>query len=788
MNNIIKNKINSYLSNNLFMIIMFILLIKPSIINANNIINNIANIVMLVAGTAIIVIYFIFYKISKIQISIIINFLILLMATFFKSKDYIFYFKIYFSLFVTSVYSEILIKNNIKKFLRCLSYFFITIIVLNFITMFFSRIIFNSTSESYMLGYDNSTVITVLIGTIITLINGNYKATKKDKIIGLLCLLISLCTYIMEWAVSCMLNTLFITFALILLKNNKIMNAIKKINIGVVIVLIMFILLLIIVFRVQNYFSGFLVNVLHKDITFTNRTYIWDDCFKVVKNNFWIGTGVWNYETRLETIGIYHAHCTVLNVMLEAGILGLISYFYVFYVAICSFQKNKENVNIKIVSLICLGIIVYFTSTLVDVIYRSQAIYILLNIAFFAKYLTLENKNTNDKKILIINPGVLPNPAISGGAVETLIDIYTQNCIDNYDIIIYSAYRNGIRQIKNENEKIRYRYIYTNTLIAKIKKILPYIINKLTKIYIGNYYILSVVNDIIDRFEENDYECVIVENESKYVIPVKKHIKTKIILHQHNNYLNESNKINKKIINNTDLIITVSDFVKKSILKINKNANVVTVYNGIEIEKFERNKYYTLMKHLNIDEDDIVIGYIGRIVPEKGIKELLEAFDSFQNQYKAKLLLIGCSGFDTSKNTEFIMKCKKYCNNNIIFTGYIDNSLLYKYYSMIDILVVPSIIDDAFPTVILEGMAMGCAIIASKSGGIPEQLDEKSGILIERKNIVENIKSALEEIVENKDKMQKIRSGAIEKSSLFTKERFVNDIWKIIENEINEEK
>lgn len=790
MNNTTKEKINNILNNNLFMLIMFLLLIKPAVINANNVINSISNVIMLIAGIVIIFFYFTNYRISKIQISIIINFFILLIATLLKSKDFMFYFKIYFSLLVTSIYSEILIKNNLKQFLRCLSFFFIVIIFLNFITMFVSRFVIKSISESYMLGYDNSTVITILIGTIIALINGNYDANKIDKKIGILCVIISICTYVMEWAVSCMLNIVFIVFVLILLKNNKIIKLIKNINVGWVIAFIMFLLWLIIVFRIQNYFSGFIVNVLHKDITFTNRTYIWDNCFEVIKNNFLIGTGVWNYENRLQTIGIYHAHCTVLNVLLESGILGLVSYFYMFYVAIYSLQKNKNNVDLKISCLISLGIIVYFTSTLVDVIYRSQAIYMLLNVAFFVKYFSKEEKNSNSKrkKVLIINPGVLPNPAISGGAIETLIDIYTESCVDNYDIIIYGAYKEGINKVEKKNERVEYRYIKTNTLIAKMNKIIPYIINRFTKIYIGNYFILSVIRDIKYRIEEEEYECVIIENESKYVLPIKKNLYAKVILHQHNNYLNKVNKINKKIINDTDLIITVSDFVRNSILKINNKANVITVYNGIDLNKFKRNKDYTLMEKLNISEQDIVIGYIGRIVPEKGIKELLEAFSYFQNKYRAKLLLVGCSGFDNSKETDFVRECKKYINENIVFTGYIDNSLLYKYYSMIDILVVPSIIDDAFPTVVLEGMSTGCAIVASKSGGIPEQLDENSGILIERDDIVENIGNALETIVRDKKEMKKLCECAIKRSNFFAKDDFVKKMWKTIKKEINEEK
>ena len=91
-------------------------------------------------------------------------------------------------------------------------------------------------------------------------------------------------------------------------------------------------------------------------------------------------------------------------------------------------------------------------------------------------------------------------------------------------------------------------------------------------------------------------------------------------------------------------------------------------------------------------------------------------------------------------------KVKKLAEENkdkIIFTGYIDNSEVYKYASIADIQCVPTLVEEAAGLVLLEAMAEGLPLIVTRSGGIMEYVDEDTALIIERENIVDNLKNAI---------------------------------------------
>lgn len=150
--------------------------------------------------------------------------------------------------------------------------------------------------------------------------------------------------------------------------------------------------------------------------------------------------------------------------------------------------------------------------------------------------------------------------------------------------------------------------------------------------------------------------------------------------------------------------------------------------NGIDvIDKFN-NKNYSLQKikqiksQFQISDGEIVISFIGRLVEEKGIIDLLEAFEIVDN-IKMKLLIIGDLA-PGERDIETIKKIEKYKkNSNIIFTGRREdiNDLLI----ISDIYCLPSY-REGMPRSIIEAMAMGNAIVATDIRGCREQVVHNS--------------------------------------------------------------
>ncbi len=118
--------------------------------------------------------------------------------------------------------------------------------------------------------------------------------------------------------------------------------------------------------------------------------------------------------------------------------------------------------------------------------------------------------------------------------------------------------------------------------------------------------------------------------------------------------------------------------------------------------------------------------FVGRLVEEKGIKELLEASKLWSA--KIKLLIAGTGPMEAS-----IPKSS--------YLGPIRNDLLPAYFSAADITIVPSTHDEGFGRVILESLACGTPVIAANRGAIPEALNESVGKLINisPKNIASTI-------------------------------------------------
>ncbi len=155
--------------------------------------------------------------------------------------------------------------------------------------------------------------------------------------------------------------------------------------------------------------------------------------------------------------------------------------------------------------------------------------------------------------------------------------------------------------------------------------------------------------------------------------------------------------------------------------------------NGIDLNKFSiqnvnLDQIILLRKKYNISENDIVIGYVGRLVKDKGINELLSAWKLLKLQYSnIKLLMVG----PFEERDSITVENMKYIalESSIIHTGLITNVL--PYYSLMDIFILPSY-REGFPTVVLEASAMEIPIITTMSTGCVDSIVEnETGIFTE---------------------------------------------------------
>lgn len=130
---------------------------------------------------------------------------------------------------------------------------------------------------------------------------------------------------------------------------------------------------------------------------------------------------------------------------------------------------------------------------------------------------------------------------------------------------------------------------------------------------------------------------------------------------------------------------------------------------------------------------DPIIGFVGRLVNEKGLDYLIKAFAMVVGQFPtAKLWIIGEG--DLRGNLE-LSTVKLGIRDNVLFLGGQDD--VSKFIFCFDIVAVPSL-REGFGLAALEGLAHGKPVIATKVGGLVEMIeDAKNGLLVSPKNIIE---------------------------------------------------
>lgn len=391
-------------------------------------------------------------------------------------------------------------------------------------------------------------------------------------------------------------------------------------------------------------------------------------------------------------------------------------------------------------------------------------------------------------KIAIITSGILPVPAVKGGAVENLVEniLKVNQKINKLDIEIFGINHQDINIQKYSN-------IHFNLFDKKMGRNIFIKNNFFKKVLFkidNNYEYKEYLDFVTSRIKNKYYDVVIIENRPTFVPLIKKYTSAKIVLHLHNSHLKEKSAKNLNIIKKCDAIWTVSDFLKNEIVnnfpqyryKISKLENCIDEdlfnYRNI-VDKVK------VRKQLNLDSDDFIIVFLGRLVKEKGIKQLLRAFNKVNNN-KIKLLIVGGSWYSCNSDYKELESLVDKNRGNVIFTGYIDYSELYKIYSISNLAILPSIWQEPSGMVILESMAMKVPIITTRSGGIVELVGENEAILLDIDDELENsILNSLMSIYENRKDINSMVENSYRKfKKKYTQEVYYDNTIELINNVI----
>ena len=389
------------------------------------------------------------------------------------------------------------------------------------------------------------------------------------------------------------------------------------------------------------------------------------------------------------------------------------------------------------------------------------------------------------KKIALITSGFLPVPAINGGGVEQLCEtIINQNeNRSKLKIDLYTIHHPKICNYEYENTNIN--SIKRNKFLSLIYKPINYVLKKFRiKLYFDDY-----INQLSNyNLEDKEYDYIIIENNMFLFkkVYLKHKGNAKFIFHLHNDIgdFYKPKYLSKFIANNADIIITVSDYIKRRFIELTscESKKVKCIYNCVA--DITNDNYIKTNK--DTDDNNITFLYCGRFSEEKGLKELIVAFNRLK-YHNIKLIIVGTPIYKTILGIKVLNSYSRqimnYSKNNskINFVGYVNNLDIYNYYNLADVVVIPTICEEAFGLVAVEAMKCSKAIITTNSGGLIEIVDESCAIIIDKNDIINNLENAMIKVVNNKENIELMGMNSFKLvENKYTQEEYYDRILKVL--------
>lgn len=415
-------------------------------------------------------------------------------------------------------------------------------------------------------------------------------------------------------------------------------------------------------------------------------------------------------------------------------------------------------------------------------------------------------KNKKIPTVLLLPHQFLPIPAVGGGAIETLIT----SLLDENEkkrllhFVVPSIYDKRAASINYRFSSIFYfekGWIVDWPSIVKIEYLL--------------YRLIKSCIRIIMKIACHD-DTAKIKTIDTFVFQLRKIVKRKkvdILINESTDYSERfkplidivgkknsfycfhwfahPNPEIQKLYENT---ISLSKIGRETWLSngFNKGKHYV-VYNGIDNNIFSQSLSEVdkkiIKQKIGLNDDNIVIfTYCGRIIKEKGVLELINAFSSTENK-NIVLLVVGSVNFSLPDTTDYSKSVISLINSDqrIKYLGYFDNKELYKIYNITDVLIIPSICEECAALVPIEGMSCGLPLITTKRGGVPEYVDDSCSIQINVDSMFEGrLTNSIELLAKDEELRKKMSLASYERGKKFTSEICYDNFCTVIFNHIGE--
>jgi glycosyltransferase involved in cell wall biosynthesis len=321
-----------------------------------------------------------------------------------------------------------------------------------------------------------------------------------------------------------------------------------------------------------------------------------------------------------------------------------------------------------------------------------------------------------------------------------------------------TVYSGRLRRKAKFDQGVLYRHLSVNRdqWLKKLLVRFSGIYSVKRPLFASGLYYFGYARRVASDLRKRRCDIVHLHNLSQF-IPVIRALnpRIKIVLHMHCEWLTQLDPaMIQRRLRAVDLIIGCSEYITKKIRtafpQIADRCHVV--HNGVDINHFCGHNGRATPKAAGTER----LLFVGRVSPEKGVHVLIDAFCEVVHRHpKLQLEIVGP---EAQPPVEFIIALsddskvsalapfyeRRYLaqlrarlpvslSNYVSFTGPVPYAQLIDHYRAAGMFVFPSVCHEAFGMPILEAMACQVPVVATRSGGIPEIVEDgKTGLLVER--------------------------------------------------------
>lgn len=236
--------------------------------------------------------------------------------------------------------------------------------------------------------------------------------------------------------------------------------------------------------------------------------------------------------------------------------------------------------------------------------------------------------------------------------------------------------------------------------------------------------------------------------------------KVAVTVHGSDIFIQAKNPILRSLIKYTlkkaDIMAVVDETIRDKIVELEIDgvgSKIKITPNAVDLEKFNPQNRSSVLEEIGLNTQPVIL-FVGNLVPQKGLKYLLQA--KKQMKTPAQLVIVG----DGPLMYELQEMVKTGKIKDVYFTG--KRRDVNQIMPGADVFVLPST-SEGLPITLIEALASGLPAVATDVGGVKELITSDVGFIIEPRN-TEVLTEALDKILENTQRRKKMAQTAVVKA------------------------